>query len=472
MKLINVLIIIAEFTNLQNRLFVFAAVFLAAGIIAAVLCLRQIVKYYSEHNRTLNETRRLHAELEEALKEAQEANSAKSRFLADRSREISVPLNSVVELSELVLNSGKIYGDVKNNLGKIYSSGITLLDIVNDILDISKIESGMFELYPIKYKTAGIINDIVSLNNVRIGEKPVLFKLTVDENLPEYLFGDEKRVKQIFNNLLSNAFEYTNSGTVEWKVSFERNGDNIWIISDVIDTGIGVKSEDTEKLFKSYCQLDARKKRKSESSGLGLSITKHLAEMMDGVITVSSEYGKGTIFSVRLRQQFVSDVPVGKKTAMNLMSTRFTGSKRVQSAALQRMDLSYASVLVVDDTPVNLDTVKDMLLPYGLHVDCVIKGEQAIAMISKENPRYDIVFMDHMMPGMDGMETLHIIRHNIGTDYAKNVPVIALTSNAITGNEEIFVERGFQAFISKPIDMIHLDAILRRWIDIQGVKEG
>jgi len=468
MRLIAALIIIAEFTDLQNRLFVFAAIFFAAGIIAAVVCLRKITQPKSGYNRMPDEISRLQGELEEAQKEAQEANRAKSSFLANMSHEMLTPLNSVVGLSELILNSGKTHGEVKNNLDKIYSSGMTLLSIVNDILYIFNIESGKFELHPDKYYTVSLINDIVSLNAACIGDKPIMFKLTVDENLPECLLGDEQRIKQIFNNLLSNAFKFTNSGTVEWKISFEKDGDNIWILSDVKDTGIGIRSGDIDKVFKGYSQFNAQKERNTESTGLGLSITKRLVDLMDGGISAEGEYGKGMTFSVRLRQQFVSDVPVGKETAVNLMNVCSIDYKRARSAALQRIDLSYAGVLVVDDTPANLDAAKEMLLPYGLHVDCAISGEQAIDMIRAENPRYDIVFMDHMMPGMDGMEALHIIRNDIGSDYAKNVPVIALTANAFTGNEEVFVECGFQSFISKPINMMRLDAILRRWI---GKKE-
>jgi len=424
-----------------------------------------------EHNQMMKETHRLQIELEAALKEAQEANRAKSIFLANMSHEMRTPLNAIVGLSELILNTGELNGNNDDKLGKIYNSGMTLLSIVNDILDISKIESGKFELHPIKYDTSSLINDIVSLNIVNIGEKPIKFILSVNDNLPMQIFGDDLRIKQIFNNLLSNAFKYTDSGIVEWKISFERKGNDIWLISDVMDTGKGIKPKDIQKLFKDYSQVDAQINRKAESTGLGLSITKRLVEMMDGIITVNSEYGKGMIFSVRLRQQFVSDVPIGKETIRNIMNTRFTDNKRTQSAKLKRIDLSYACVLVVDDMPTNLDVARGMLIPYGLYVDCVSSGQMAIDMIRKENPRYDAVFMDHMMPDMDGIEAVRIIREEIGTDYARNIPIIALTANAIVGNEKIFLENGFQAFISKPIDMIRMDSILRKWVKKKDFKE-
>ena len=468
--------------KLQNRLLILAVIFFIAGVIAAGVSSGLIAKPYNktaEQNRRLEElmeeTRRLQKELEAALKEAQEASRAKTSFLANMSHEMRTPLNAIVGLSEIILNTEypplrqsapglNNRGELEDKLGKIHVCGLTLLGIVNDILDISKIESGKLELHPVKYDTPSLINDIVSLNIVRIGEKPVRFILAVDENLPEQLLGDDLRVKQIFNNLLSNAFKYTNSGLVEWKISFEKDGDNIWLVSYIKDTGKGIKNDDIPKLFEDYSQVDAQANRKVESTGLGLSITKRLADMMDGTIAVESEYGKGSTFSIRLRQTKASDTVIGKETACNLINACFTDNKRAQSAKLKRIDLSYASVLVVDDMPTNLDVTKGMLAPYGIIVDCADSGQTAVKMIRDEKRRYDAVFMDHMMPEMDGIETLRVIREEIGTDYARNVPVIALTANAISGNEKIFLEHGFSAFISKPVDTVQLDAVLRKWV--------
>ena len=479
-------------TKLKNRLLVLAVIFFAIGIVAAIVCSGQIAKPYykvADQNRSLEElmreTRRLQIELEAALKEAQEANRAKSSFLATMSHEMRTPLNAIVGFSELLLNTGvmsqraasqqptlqqSVLCEIKDKLGKIYNSGITLLGIVNDILDISKIESGRFDLHPIKYDTSSLINDIISLNIVRIKEKPIKFFLTVDERLPEQLLGDDLRIKQIFNNLLSNAFKYTDSGIVEWNVSFELDGDNVWLVSYVKDTGIGIKNEDIPKLFKDYSQVNALTNRNTESTGLGLSITKHLVDMMDGTITFENEYGKGMTFFVRLRQQFVSNVPIGRETVNNIMNIRFADNRRTQNALLKREDFSFANVLIVDDVQTNLDVARGMLIPYGLYIDCALSGQQAIDMIREENPRYDAVFMDHMMRSMDGIETVRIIREEIGTGYARNVPIIALTANAIIGNEKMFLEHGFQAFISKPIDMIRLDSILRRWVGSKNIS--
>ena len=407
-----------------------------------------------------------------ALRESAEADSqAKSNFLAHMSHEIRTPLNAVVGLSELMLDSGELGGEAEDKLEKIHNSGMTILSIVNDILDISKIESGRFEMYPTQYDTPSLINDVVTLNIVRIGEKPVTFRLYLDENLPGTLLGDDLRVKQVFNNLLSNAFKYTEAGTVEWRLAFEREGDSVWLVSSVRDTGIGIKPEDVQKLFADYYQVDKTTNRKVEGTGLGLAITKRLVGMMDGTITVESEYGKGTAFYLRLRQEAASDLPIGKAVADSLMNLRYTLSKRDKIAKLARINLSYASVLVVDDVVTNLDVVRGMLNPYKLKIDCVVSGPQAIEMIRAENPRYSAVFMDHMMPGMDGVEAARIIREEIGTDYARNIPIIALTANAISGSEEMFLSKGFQAFISKPIDIIKLDAVLRRWVRDKALEQ-
>jgi CheY-like chemotaxis protein len=204
--------------------------------------------------------------------------------------------------------------------------------------------------------------------------------------------------------------------------------------------------------------------RNVEGTGLGLAITRRLAGMMDGTVTVESAYGKGTVFHVRLRQSFVSDAPIGSEVAKNIMNSRYTVSKREAVAKLMRVNMSYAYVLVVDDVTTNLDVARGMLKPYGMRVDCVLSGQEAIDKIKAGDPRYTAIFMDHMMPGMDGIEATRIIREEIATEYARNIPIIALTANAVIGNEEMFLQKGFQAFISKPIDIMKMDSILRQWV--------
>lgn len=405
-------------------------------------------------------TRQLHT----ALKDLAEANNAKRNFLTQMSHEIRTPLNAVTGLSELALSDLDQGHDITDKLEKIHSAGLAILSIASDILDVSHIESGHFEIHPAPYDTPSLINDIVTLTIARASEKPIAFKLYLDENLPEMLSGDAQRIKQIFNHLLSNAFKYTNSGTVQWHVTFERDDEDIWLVSNVRDTGVGIKKEAIQKLFMDYGQAEAAPLHHAEGTGLGLAISKRLVEIMDGTIRVESEYGKGSTFYVRLRQSRVPCQPIGKTIADNLMTFRYTLTRRGNHAKPARIDLSSARLLVVDDIQTNLDVAKGMLNPYRASIDCATSGKQAVAIIRAGKPHYDAVFMDQMMPEMDGMEAVRIIREEIGTDYARQIPIIALTANTITGNKEIFLSKGFQDFISKPIDMSQLDAVLRRWV--------
>jgi len=297
------------------------------------------------------------------------------------------------------------------------------------------------------------INDTVMLNVIRVGEKPIEFKLNIDESLPSRLHGDDLRVKQVCNNLLSNAFKYTKEGIVEWEVRFERDedGKNGWLTCGVTDTGIGIKPENLGKLFSEYNQVDNTSNRAIEGTGLGLSLAKRLTEMMGGNITVESQYGRGSTFTARFRQETVSDVSLGMDVANNLRSFRYLESKRTRNAKLVYVRMPYARVLIVDDVPTNLDVTRGMMKPYGMQIDCAGSGQQAIDMIRAEEVRYHAIFMDHMMPEMDGIEATRIIREEIGTEYSQNVPITALTANAIVGNEEMFLSKGFQALISKPI---------------------
>jgi signal transduction histidine kinase/DNA-binding response OmpR family regulator/HPt (histidine-containing phosphotransfer) domain-containing protein len=411
-----------------------------------------------------HERNEMEKELIRAQEEAVANTEAKSRFLANMSHEMRTPLNAIIGLSQLTLESAAPQNEENENLGKIYSSAITLLGLINDILDLSKIESGKFEIIPVEYETPSLINDTVTLNSVRIGSKPITFHLHVDETLPSVLKGDDLRIKQMFNNLLSNAFKYTKEGHVDWTISSERDGNSVWLTSTIKDTGIGIRPDDLERLFSDYNQVDTKSNRKIEGTGLGLAITKRMAEMMDGGITVESEYGAGSTFTMRIRQEFVKNAPIGPEVAGKLRNFGYSEHKRDRSANLIRAYIPYAKVLVVDDVPINLDVARGLLKPYGMQIDCVSSGPEAIALIREEKIKYNAVLMDHMMPGMDGIETVRIIREEIGTDYAKNIPVIALTANAIVGNEEMFLSKGFQAFLSKPIDIIAMDAAINHWV--------
>jgi PAS domain S-box-containing protein len=398
----------------------------------------------------------------EMEEEAMAANRAKSSFLANMSHELRTPLNVVIGLTDLILED-EMTEHMRLNLVKISNAGTTLLSIVNDILDFSKIESGKLTLSPVEYYISSILNDIITLVLTRLGEKPIKFKLNIKDDLPNKLYGDDLRVKQILTNLLTNAIKYTREGSIELSVRCMREGGTVWMDAAVSDTGMGIPKDDIKSLFLDYYQVTANSNRNIEGTGLGLPITKRLVEMMGGEINVESEHGKGSTFRFRIKQGFVNDMPLGADVSEKLRTFSYSDDKRIATRKLVRVNLSYAKVLVVDDMQTNLDVASGILRKYQMQVDCLTNGLAAIDRIREENPVYNAVFMDHMMPGMDGIETADKIRA-LGTEYAKNVPIIALTANAISGTDKMFYAHGFQGFITKPIDVMEMDTILRKWV--------
>jgi signal transduction histidine kinase/FixJ family two-component response regulator len=424
-------------------------------------------------NTMIEQLERQRNDLVQAKTVAEAASQSKSAFLATISHEIRTPLNAILGLSEIQLQK-TIPIDIREDMEKIYSSASSLLGIINDILDISKIEAGNFEISSADFDVAVLINDTVQLNIVRIGQKNISFELKIDETIPSRLRGDELRMKQILNNLLSNAFKYTEEGKVTFQINWLHTEDGRAALTfAVIDTGVGIKREDMGKLFTEYSQLNSRANRNIEGTGLGLAITKHLVEMMDGTIAAESEYGAGSIFRVELVQEIASDVPIGTETANDLKCLRFMKNRAGRSKILVRSYMPYGKVLIVDDVATNLDVARGLMLPYGFSIDCVSSGSEAIEKIRRAcdtEEKYDMVFMDHMMPGMDGIEATKIIREDIGDEYARTVPIIALTASAISGSEEMFLANGFNSFISKPIDIMKLDAAINKWI--RGKQSG
>ena len=392
---------------------------------------------------------------------AEAKNKAKSAFLATMSHEIRTPMNAILGITQMELQDPDLSDKNISALEKINDSGNTLLGIINDILDMSKIEAGKLELNPIEYDVASFIHDSTQLNAIRIGSKEIEFIIDVDENLPSRMFGDELRIRQILNNLLSNAFKYTEKGFVKLSIKTVANTltpmGEIRLQITVEDTGQGMKSEDLEKLFTEYTRFNEDTNRTTEGTGIGLNITNSLVNMMGGTINVASEYGKGSTFTVEIMQKAVADiVPIGNEVSENLKKFIFMGKK--ERLHIEYDPMPYGNVLVVDDIDTNLYVARGLMAPYQLKIETVDSGYKAIEILDK-GEKYDVVFMDHMMPGMDGIETTLKLREK-----GYQGTIIALTANAIVGNDVMFKENGFDDFISKPIDIRQLNAILNKWI--------
>jgi len=393
--------------------------------------------------------------------DAEAANAAKSAFLAKVSHEIRTPMNAILGITEIQLQDETLSPNMKEALSRIYNSGYLLLGIINDILDLSKIEAGKLELSPVNFDVPSLINDTVHLNIMRFDSKPIVFDLKVDENIPLTLFGDELRIKQILNNLLSNAFKYTDSGRVSLSISVEpaNKEDRIILVFSVSDTGQGMTREQLEKLFDEYTRFNLEANRTTEGAGLGMNITRRLVDLMNGEISVESEHGRGSTFTVKLPQKIVDEGILGKAVVENLMQFRLGKMSQMKKAPqIVREYMPYGKILIVDDVETNLYVAKGLMSPYGLTIDTAGSGFEALDKV-KSGEVYDIIFMDHFMPKMDGIETEKKIR-----ELGYTQPIVALTANALTGQTEIFMANGFDGFISKPIDIHQLNAILNKMV--------
>ncbi|MDR3000256.1 MAG: transporter substrate-binding domain-containing protein [Fibromonadaceae bacterium] len=401
----------------------------------------------------MREQIRLKEEIRTALIKTQEASRAKSDFLATISHEIRTPMNAILGLTEIQLQNKLLPRGTRESLSVIYNSGDSLLRIINDLLDLSKIEAKKLEIIPVEYDVASLINDTALLNMMRIESKPIEFKLNVDENIPTILFGDELRIKQVLNNVLSNAFKYTDSGEVSMSVSFDTG-----LIFRISDTGRGMTKEQIRKIFDKYSRFSLTGNNEVEGTGLGMGITQGLVSLMEGTISVESEPGKGSVFTICLPQKTVGTKVLGKELAENLQKFRISSESQTKKINIIREPMPYGKVLVVDDVESNLYVAKQLLDPYELSVDLATSGFEAIEKI-QSGKVYDIVLMDHMMPKMDGIETVKRMRE-MGYDH----PIIALTANAVIGQAEVFLENGFDSFISKPVDTVLLNTELNKFI--------
>jgi signal transduction histidine kinase/CheY-like chemotaxis protein len=402
----------------------------------------------------------------EAQRAAEAASKSKSNFLATMSHEIRTPMNAIIGIAQIQLQRDDLPEDYAAALQKIYSSANNQLGIINDILDMSKIETGKMELNPIEYEIPSLINDAIQLNAVRIGEKQLEFIVDIDENMPSRLYGDELRIKQVLNNLLSNAIKYTDEGCVKLSVSCLKDSGGVMLRFAVEDTGQGMKPEDKERLCSEYMRFNAQANRATEGTGLGLNIAKRLVEMMDGSINVESEYGKGSVFTVTIRQKAVECPAIGADIAEQLRKFAFTGDRRAANQRIDRELMPYGSVLVVDDVSTNLYVAEGLLSLYQLKIETAGSGFEAIEKVESGRV-YDVIFMDHMMPRMDGIEAMQKLR---GLGYRG--AIVALTANALVGNDEMFRQKGFDEFISKPINIRRLDEVLNKFIRDRHIEEA
>jgi PAS domain S-box-containing protein len=390
--------------------------------------------------------------------DAEAANLAKSAFLATMSHEIRTPMNAIIGITEMQMQKKYLTSDMAEAFDRIYTSATVLLHIINDLLDLSRIETGKLVLELKRYNVESMLNDTAQLNMVRIGSKPVDFKIEVSKDTPAELLGDELRIKQILNNILSNAFKYTESGEVILKVSAEVSQVTVILKIIVSDTGQGMTPEQIDVLFDEYTRFNIDTNRVVEGVGLGMNITQQLVKLMNGEIFVDSEVGKGTMFTVRLPQGNVGATALGKERSDDLSAFRTKQTTRTEKARIEHKQMPHATVLVVDDVKTNLFVARGLMIPYGMSVETVLSGNEAIEKI-KSGKVYDVIFMDHMMPVMNGIETAAVIRQ---TGY--QAPVVALTANAVQGQKEMFIENGFDDFLSKPINVNELDVVLRKWV--------
>ena len=435
---------------------VYTVLFLITGIIQILeptLVLMQTVQtfvtflmYFTIENPDL----KMIEELNFARDQADKANNAKTEFLSNMSHEIRTPLNAITGFSQALSEEEDLPASAKEDVKDILMASDSLLEIVNGILDISKIEANKLEIVNTYYNPYKVFNELVVLTKARLGtEKPIELRVSIDQTIPRTLYGDYARLKQIILNILTNAVKYTNEGYIEFKVSHLQKDGICRLIISVEDTGIGIKRDKIDKLFNKFERLDEERNITIEGTGLGLAITKRLVQLMQGELVVQSLYGKGSKFTVSIDQRIVTD-PV---------KIDDTGTMRVNTNEKPHLNAA-KKILVVDDNKLNIKVATRLLEDYGVTVDSVMSGIDCLEKITAGN-HYDLILMDDMMPKMTGTQTLAKLKEN--PNY--KTPTVALTANAIAGMKEQYLKTGFDDYLAKPIERKELDRIMNKYLN-------
>ncbi len=424
---------------------IFQFVFPNAAVLGLGIALQMYFLYFYNENPDLF----VISELENVKNNIERANTAKSDFLSNMSHEIRTPMNAIVGFSDTILNDSTFdEAKVRSDINHILAAGNNLLDIINNILDISKIESGSYTLEEKEYSIASLVLELTNIIEARIANKPIKLITEIDEKTPSKLYGDQTKIFQVLLNILTNSVKYTEVGKIKLSLVSENALDYVKLKFKISDTGYGIRKEDYNKLFEKFSRLDAATTNEIEGTGLGLVITKKYVDLMHGKISFESEYGVGTTFYVEINQKIINNTAVGD------ISEPY---KNVN--VIENYDCSKYTVLVVDDNKLNLKVAERILKNYKFNVELVMSGKDCIYKV-KEGRKYDMIFLDHMMPEVDGITVMHILKRL--EDY--NIPpIVALTANAITGMKEMYLREGFDEYLPKPININDMNKLIEKY---------
>ncbi len=390
-------------------------------------------------------------ELEQAKEAAEEANRAKTQFIARVSHEIRTPINAIMGMNEMIMRESREC-DIIQYADDVRNSSTILLGIINELLDAAKIESGKMEVLPVEYDMGSFLNDLYHLIYIRAREKNLTLNFEIEKTIPKVYFGDDKRIRQVLINLLTNSVKYTDKGEVTLSLTAETEGDTAFLHFSVRDTGIGIKKEELESICEEFKRADMKRNRSVEGTGLGMNIVQQFLRLMGSELKIESEYEKGSVFHFVLEQKIVDKSPLGDFTA----SFSRVGEEKFFRSSFVAPD---ARILVVDDYPMNIKVLKNLLKQNKVQIEGVESGRECLRLLRQQS--FDLIFLDHRMPGMDGVETLHEMRKQ---ELGKGVPVIMLTANAIVGDREKYLEEGFDEFLSKPIMPERLEKIMLQFL--------